>query len=316
MQLKSEPNKREHKGKSIIEFPSDYVVVDLETTGYSPLWDRIIEIGAIKVHDGKIIDTYQQLVNPCVEISEFVQEMTGITNEMIHAEPVLETVLPDFKIFLDNNIIIGHNVGFDVNFLYDAYEIILDEYLTQDYIDTLRIARKLYPEMESHRLCDVVNHLNVSGSSFHRALNDCEYTYKIFEIMKTEIDLKFDSRKDFSSLFRQRNKKTNRNLTKMFLPSPSEIDETHLFYGKICVFTGTINKYTRDQCYQIVANFGGTCADNLTKKTNFLIIGNMNYCSTIKDGKSNKQKKAEKLIESGSDLQIISEDVFYDLVEK
>ncbi|NLO49067.1 MAG: exonuclease, partial [Clostridiales bacterium] len=85
--------------------------------------------------------------------------------------------------------------------------------------------------------------------------------------------------------------------------------------GKICVFTGTLEKMVRKEAMQAVVDFGGTCGDNVTSKTNYLILGNFDYCKSIKDGKSRKHKKAEKLILQGQDISIISENVFYDLLE-
>lgn len=87
-------------------------------------------------------------------------------------------------------------------------------------------------------------------------------------------------------------------------------DISHPLYGKLCVFTGTLEKMQRKDAMQLVVNLGGQCGDNVTAKTNYLILGNNDFCSLIKDGKSNKQKKAESLILKGKDIQILSENVF------
>ena len=91
-------------------------------------------------------------------------------------------------------------------------------------------------------------------------------------------------------------------------------DETHPLYGKVCVFTGTLEKMIRKEAVQLVLDLGGICDNSVTKKTNYLILGNNDYCSSIKGGKSNKQKKAEELRLKGNDIEIIPEDVFYDMV--
>ena len=85
---------------------------------------------------------------------------------------------------------------------------------------------------------------------------------------------------------------------------------------KVCVFTGTLERMQRKDAMQLVVNLGGSCGDSVTAKTNFLILGNNDYCTTIKDGKSTKQKKAEALILKGNDLQIISETTFYDMISE
>ena len=96
--------------------------------------------------------------------------------------------------------------------------------------------------------------------------------------------------------------------------SSENVDPSNPLFGKVCVFTGTLEKMVRKDAMQLVANLGGINADNVTKKTNYLVLGNNDYCSSIKDGKSSKQKKAEKLKLSGQDIEIIPENVFYDIV--
>lgn len=311
---------RKNKGKSIIDFPKEYVVIDLETTGLSPEYDKIIEIGAIKIQNEKVIGTFQKLVNPGEKIDEFVQQLTGITNDMIADAPYIDDVLPQFADFVENSIILAHNANFDVNFIYDEYDKILNKSFTNDFIDTIRIARKLYPKLSHHRLIDIVKHLGIEGSGFHRALSDCEYTYKCFECMKKVIQDNYDNFEEFKKLYlgnkyNSNNKYKDHKIDiKKLVSDNNEFDETHPLYQKVCVFTGILEKYTRQEAAQIVVNLGGSCGNSITKKTNFLILGNNDYVSTIKNGKSNKQIKAEEYKLKGQDIEIISESVFYDLI--
>ncbi len=308
-------NTRPEKGASIIGFPEKYVVVDLETTGLSPDWDRIIEIGAIKVENGKIVDTFQQLIYPDCEISSFIENLTGITNEMLANAPNIDKVLPLFDKFVGNSIVVGHNVNFDINFLYEDYQLILNKPFSNAFIDTMRISRKLYPDLEHHRLIDVIFHLKVTGSDLHRALNDCEYTYKCYEYMKKEILETYGSLESFQALFKNNHHSKSIDLTKLIADN-DKFDETHRLYKKVCVFTGTLEKYSRQQAAQIVVNLGGTCGNLVTKKTNYLILGNNDYCSSIKNGKSTKQQKAEEYKLKGQDIEIIPESVFYDMISE
>lgn len=96
----------------------------------------------------------------------------------------------------------------------------------------------------------------------------------------------------------------------------SKFDENNPLFGKIVVFTGTLERMTRRDAMQVVADLGGINGDTVTKKTNYLVLGNNDMCASIKDGKSTKQKKAEKYILDGADLAIISEDVFYDMLSE
>lgn len=114
--------KRPNKGKSLLVFPDDYTVIDIETTGLDPLFDDIIEIAGIKYRENKEIERFQSLINPGRKIGDFIVELTGITNEMLLDAPSIETVLPRFLEFVGNDTIVGHNVHFDINFIYDNVE--------------------------------------------------------------------------------------------------------------------------------------------------------------------------------------------------
>ena len=114
---------RELKGKSLIEIPNKYIAFDIETTGLDSMYDEIIEIGAIKIEDGKEIETFSTLIKPEYEIDEFITELTGITNEMVMDAPKINEVLPKFMDFIKDSVILGHNVNFDINFIYDKLKV-------------------------------------------------------------------------------------------------------------------------------------------------------------------------------------------------
>lgn len=302
---------RKDKGKSLVDFPSDYIVLDLETTGFEPHFDNIIEIAALRVRDGEVVDSFSTLVKPYDEIDEFITELTGITNDMLFTAPTPEEVFPSVREFLGDDIIIGHNVNFDVNFLYDWFEIILHEPFTNDFIDTMRLSRKVLPELQHHRLADIASALEVSPNTFHRALNDCHTTFDCFRALYARVCAS-GSVDEFINSFKQNYKKYD---LRQIAAENTDFDETHPLYGKRCVFTGALEKMTRTDAAQLVVNVGGICDNGITKKTNFLILGNNDYCKTIKDGKSTKQKKAEQYKLSGIDIEIIPESVFYDMLE-
>ena len=303
--------KRESKGKSLIAFPSDYTVLDLETTGFEPQFDNIIEIAALRVRNGEIVDSFSTLVRPYDEIDEFITELTGITNDMLSVAPTPEDIFPSVREFIGEDIIVGHNVNFDINFLYDWFEIILKEPFTNDFIDIMRIARKALPELQHHRLEDVATAFRVSPNVFHRALDDCQTTFECFRALHERI-CALGSIEDFINGFKYPSRKYDlRKIT----AQNTDFDKTHPLYGKRCVFTGTLEKMTRADAAQLVVNVGGICDNGITKKTNFLILGNNDYCKTIKDGKSSKQKKAEQYKLNGVDIEIIPESVFYDMLD-
>lgn len=135
---------RKLKGNSLLEWVDNYVLVDIETTGLSPKENDIIEIGAIKVRQNKIIDKYESLIKIDYKLNPFITRLTGITNEMLKEGKELEKVLDEFINFTGSDIIMGHNVNFDINFIYDKCEKYLDTYLKNDFIDTMKIAKNCY----------------------------------------------------------------------------------------------------------------------------------------------------------------------------
>lgn len=296
---------RPYKGKSLLLFPDDYTVIDVETTGYDPKWDKIIEVGAMRIRSGKVVDTFSSLVNPGCVIDDFIAELTGITNEDLSDAKYIEQVLPEYLDFIGQDVVVGHNVHFDVNFIYDAAYGFLERPFRNDAVDTLRISRRILPGLESHSLGNVSIALGVRQAGEHRSLVDCQITYYVLEALRaTGFDLAASLRKPSHS--------HTVKASDITADTGMERPDSPL-YGKVCVFTGAL-EIPRREAMQAVVNIGGICGDSVTKKTNFLILGNNDYCASIKDGKSSKQKKAESLILKGQDLKILSESVFFDLI--
>lgn len=326
----SKQNYRISKGKSLIDLPADYTVIDIETTGLDYKYDEIIEIGAIKIRNRNVIETFQTLIKPTqyyfddefddefdddnnqhsssqrIYIDSFIEKLTGITNEMLSTAPSAIDVFPAFYDFIADDILLGHNVNFDINFLYDLSMNMLHKPISNDFVDLMRLSRKVYPHFKNHKLKTLVANLNVAPNKMHRALNDCFLTHECFGKMKTYVE---NENIVLSSLW----KDSSIKLSEMH-GNPELIDIENPFYQQHCVFTGKLELMDRRTAMQFVLDIGGFCENSVTKKTNYLILGNNDYCSAIKDGKSSKQKKAEKLKLDGQDIEIISENVFYDLI--
>lgn len=322
---------RESKGRSIIAFPDTYCVIDVETTGRSPQWDHIIEVAALKISDGQEIGRFSSLIQPPsmpggTYVDDFIAALTGITDEMLESAPFAPDVLAEFASFVGDTPLVGHYVGFDINFLYDSFDRYLDRPFSNDYIDSLRIARKLHPEMSHHRLADLVDHFGVTHNEVHRAMGDVEATAECFARLKDEALECHGSEERFQELFgsvRKRRRSvpegwqtggSNSVKAADIQGDAQKIDEDSPIFGCACVFTGKLEKFTRAEAMQIVADLGGINQDGVTKTTRYLILGNNDYCASIKDGKSNKQKKAEKLVLKGTGIEILPESAFYDML--
>ena len=227
---------------------------------------------------------------------------------MLVNAPEIIDVLPRFLDFIGDSVIVGHNVTFDLNFIYDKASEYLGIRIENDYIDTVRMSRIVNIDYPNHKLSTLKKRMNICVDGQHRSLCDCQATYMCYEQMKNTIR---DKNIDLSSYQGKRQYAVH---SKDITTTKTDFDISHPLYGKTCVFTGVLEKMVRKDAMQIIVDLGGICGDRVTKETNFLILGNNDYCKSIKDGKSTKQKKAEQYILKGQDLSIIPEDVFYDMV--
>ena len=197
---------REFRGISYVDFPPDYCVVDIETTGLSPNDSDIIEIGAVKYSGRKPAVQFQTLIQPPrrngVFVDEFITGLTGITNEMLYDAPKTHIAVKDFAEFLGDSVIVGYNVSFDVNFLYDSFMKHLKRPLTNNFIDVLRITRRLCAELYSRDIDSVLEHFGLRAENRHRAIGDCIATQLIYERLYEEILRNYGTPEDFSKTFK------------------------------------------------------------------------------------------------------------------
>lgn len=173
-----------NKGRRRNEYVKDYVVFDIETTGFRPGLDEIIEISAIKVKEHQVIADYSTLVRPSVRIPASATRVNGITNQMVSDAPKIEEAMAGFMAFIGDEILVGHNIhSFDTNFIYDAAMEAFQEGIYNDYIDTLYMAKSCLPQLKHHKLGDVSEYFGISTKGAHRALNDCIMNQKCYEKM-------------------------------------------------------------------------------------------------------------------------------------
>ncbi|NLZ83198.1 MAG: PolC-type DNA polymerase III [Clostridiales bacterium] len=164
------------KGQSLTD---PFVVFDIETTGFSAINDRIIEIGAVKIAAGEITDRYSTFVNPQMPIPYEIEQLTGIRDDMVIEAPVIETILPEFLQFCQGSGLVAHNASFDVGFIdHNAKKLGINTDFT--VIDTVSLSRLLLPELSRYKLNTVAKALKVSLENHHRAIDDAEATAQIY----------------------------------------------------------------------------------------------------------------------------------------
>lgn len=163
----------------------DYVAFDLETTGLSPQEDQIIEIGAVKIRDGKISGKYNCIIHPEVEVSDFIMNLTGISKDMLENGIPLKEGVEGFLEFSKDFPVLGHNVMFDYKFMKMAAASFGYPF-EREGVDTLKVARKLLSGLENKKLETLCAHYDYVNQAAHRAYDDALATAVVFEQMKKE----------------------------------------------------------------------------------------------------------------------------------
>ncbi|SHI76262.1 3'-5' exonuclease [Lutispora thermophila] len=167
-----------------MKIPRDFVAFDLETTGLAPPC-KILEIGAVRVINNKIVDEFQTFVDPCCTIPKHITEINGINQQMVRNAPKIEDALPLFLKFIEDLPIAAHNVSFDMKFI--NYEgVRLGYHVTNKVIDTLALSRRHYPGLENHKLNTVAHHLGIINKLAHRGLYDALVVAEILIKMSQE----------------------------------------------------------------------------------------------------------------------------------
>ncbi len=303
----------------IKKFVSDYVCLDLETTGLSKDRDKIIEIAIVVVKNNQIAESFTTLINPGFKISNRIIEITGITNEMLEDAPILDDVISNkVKNLIGNEIIMGHNVTFDINFLRNNIHD-----FRNDHVDTLSLSRICLPQLGHHRLCDLSDFFNIE-TEFHRAMSDVMTTISVFNCLsryadEKEIKLSTAAPK-YRKYYRRNNAEEQISPDELKIKLQNEcscnidnIPENNFFTGLHVCFTGELT-LPRGQFQKFIEMIGGIPDKSVTKKTNLLVIGGYDIDSGLKSDKSTKHLRALKLQSEGQDIRILSEISFYQLL--
>jgi DNA polymerase-3 subunit alpha (Gram-positive type) len=236
-------------GKPIVENPinkqideTEFVVFDLETTGLNPVQNEIIEIGAVKIKNGEVVDEFSSLVKPKQNISGKITEITGIDNNMVKDAPSFEKVFTSFVEFIDGCPLVAHNMDFDYSFIRKP----LSEYKNNSeitLIDTLTLARAVLPELKNHKLATLVNYYDISLDNHHRALDDSKATALLFnELLNEDHEFEISTIKNINDLTKNIDWKKSRPYHAIVLAKNQEglkeiyklVSESHLnnFYRK------------------------------------------------------------------------------------
>lgn len=167
-----------------------FSVVDVETTGLSANKNRVIEVAIVKIENLKITDKLHYLINPQTYIPPFITSLTGIDNDDVIGAPIFSNIVDELITFIDNTILTAHNLPFDASFLNTEFLIAGREFINENSCCTLKIARNIYPTLQSKSLTSIAQYLNLKNTNAHRALGDAEITAKVLLKMIKEIQKK------------------------------------------------------------------------------------------------------------------------------
>jgi DNA polymerase III subunit alpha, Gram-positive type len=167
---------------------TDFVVFDLETTGSKAPPCRVTEIGAYRVRNGQVLDTFQTLLNPQMSIPPFITALTGISDDMVRDAPLFEDIAADFLEFIGDSVLVAHNSGFDMRFLnHEIGRIHPDYKIANPCLCTVQLSRRLLPDIENHKLKTVAAHYDIDLTNHHRAPADAFATAHIFVNLLTHM---------------------------------------------------------------------------------------------------------------------------------
>jgi len=298
----------------------DFVAIDFETANGKRT--SACSLGIAVVQNSQVIETKSWLIRPePFEINYFNLIIHGLGEEILHDKPSFCDCWDEMIPYLENQTLVAHNAAFDISVLtstLDHYHIPLPDF---NYICSYQASRKVFDKVINYRLDTLAHSLGLQFNH-HDALEDARVAAEIFlhMIKKMEcetvdefaeaIDLrlgKVSRFNNFSCKYIKNSPKVQSYsaslpLSKRIIPSTNEFDEDNEFYGKTIVFTGALSSMSRSRAYQVIADLGGCPADNVTKKTDYLVTGIQDFSLLNGHKISSKHRKALKYIKEGQDL--------------
>ena len=292
------------KGQEWPDFISDYTMLDIETTGLNPYRDHVTELGAVKVRANQVVDEFSQLVvyPRSNHVPHFITKLNGITEEMLlnEGKPIKEAMTA-FRTFIGNDIIIGYNVNFDLNFLYDLTQKFHLPKLSNDYVDVLRLARVYYPQ-QHNRLLDCIQRAGIAQVEQHHGLADSLDTKKVYD----------DFREHFTPELLQEAQGKLKNIDLL----QDELEVWELGFrnpvnNKNIAFAPEIEMNSAEAA-QMVNNMNGVAQTGVKADTDYLIMSDDGFFS-----KNNPETlKAKEYNHAGSKIKRLSESYFLNMLDE
>ena len=283
----------------------NFTIIDVETTGLSVYNNEIVEIGAIKVRDLEIVDTYETLCNPLMNIKN--EAIHGISNSDVAEYNYPIAYMNDLMSFIGDDTIFAYNAPFDIEFI-NSY---LTSNIENKIVDVLALARAR-ENRSSYKLVDVREDLNIN-TQCHRSVGDCEATLEYYKYMLYRYDIKrlqyTQLNSDLSSLRAKRNSKYANHILESYVPDELSFQKQNYFFNKNVCFTGNFENFSKADAYLKIVDIGGKIQKNVTLKTHILVIGDNNKQSA-------KEKKVDEYNQRPDiNIEKLYEEEFLKLIE-
>lgn len=304
LQVTGAQTKIRAKGQETPAFIADYTMLDIETTGLNPYRDHVTELGALKVRDGVVVDQYSSLAYypRSNKVPAMITKLNGITEEMLLNEGIpIKEAMTAFRQFIGDDVIIGYNVNFDLNFLYDLTEKFKLPQLNNDYVDVLRLARVYYPR-QHNRLLDCIQRAGIAECEQHHGLADSIDTKKVYD--------DFQANFTAEQLEKAQGKLKNIDLLAAEL-EPWELGFRNPFNNKKIVFSTGIMMDDAEAA-MMVNNMNGEAQSEVNPETDYLVLADENF---FKQNNAEWQR-AQKFNQAGSKIKRLSESYFLNMLDE
>lgn len=287
-------------------FPENYTLIDVETTGLNPTYSRITEMGGLKVRGGEIVQTFSELVKfpDSNKVPANISKLNGIDEAKIEAEGMpVDEAIKKFRYFIGSDPIVGYNVNFDLNFVYDLTLKYNLPVLSNDYVDVYRLARSFYPDQRRNRLIDCLNRLGIAQNQDHRGLQDTIDTKAVFDELHRQF--KHDH------LLRAHEMIKSMDLTNEW---PEIVKQSFAFRSpfknKNVTIIGDWDLSTNEVA-QAIKNLGGNLQKEINENSDYLLIGDQDRFRTdLTD-----LNKAKLLKEQGEKIHTWTEKYFLNILD-
>lgn len=296
----------------------DFIAIDFETANSSRA--SICSIGIVVVENGSIKEEIHTYIDPEDEFTYFNTVIHGITEDMVQGAPTFKGYWPTFKLLIEGQMLIAHNASFDMSAMRYALDLYNEPYAEFTYGCSYVFSKKVWPTLFDHKLSTVADHLGISFKH-HDALEDARAAALV--TLSALESCEVDSLEELSS---GNNLQLGIHHTDRYSPAGAKKGKkaikvptrkavkSHPLFNADVVFTGKLQSMTRGKASQLVLNCGGNCKNNITRDTDYLVIGDYDLTSFTEVFNSIKMQKVEELINNGHPIKILGEQEFLRLV--